>query len=263
MASGASTAAAVVGSGLVGLAIGSFLNVVAYRVPRHLSVVRPASHCPSCRSPLTAVDTVPVVSWVLLGGRCRRCQAPVSARYPLVEALTGAVFAGLAGALGGLAPLPSVALVVACAIAAALVDLERTSVPPLLGAVAAFGACSLVAVAVATGQTGRVGWAVAGAMACGAAALAGDRVWPRPADAAVLTMAAPTAAGRWLVVVALGWTAGWLWPLGGPIAALMVVAGAVAGRLLPGATGRWSPPLWAVGSVAVAVLFVSGVVGRP
>ena len=79
--------------GAFGLAIGSFLNVVAYRVPLGLSIVRPASACPGCGSTITARDNVPLASWVLLRGRCRHCAAPISARYPVVELITGTAFA--------------------------------------------------------------------------------------------------------------------------------------------------------------------------
>ncbi|TXK19152.1 A24 family peptidase [Homoserinibacter sp. GY 40078] len=75
-----------------GLAIGSFLNVVVYRVPAGMSVVAPASACPGCGSEIRARDNVPVLSWLLLGRRCRDCRMPISARYPAVEALTGVVF---------------------------------------------------------------------------------------------------------------------------------------------------------------------------
>ena len=85
--------------GLFGLVVGSFLNVVVWRVPRHESIVRPASHCPSCDTELGAIENMPVLSWVVLRGRCRHCGARISARYPLVELLT-------AGALGR--PRPAV-----------------------------------------------------------------------------------------------------------------------------------------------------------
>ncbi|WP_375389759.1 prepilin peptidase [uncultured Amnibacterium sp.] len=75
-----------------GIAIGSFLNVVAHRVPAGLSVVSPPSACPGCGSAITARDNVPVVSWLLLHARCRTCREPISARYPIVEAITGVVF---------------------------------------------------------------------------------------------------------------------------------------------------------------------------
>jgi leader peptidase (prepilin peptidase)/N-methyltransferase len=78
--------------GLFGLLIGSFLNVVAYRVPIGMSVVSPPSACPGCGSPISARDNVPLLSWALLRGACRHCRMPISARYPLVEAVTGVAF---------------------------------------------------------------------------------------------------------------------------------------------------------------------------
>jgi leader peptidase (prepilin peptidase)/N-methyltransferase len=74
--------------GLGGLIIGSFLNVVAYRLPRQESLVAPGSHCPSCNAPVKPYDNLPILGWLLLRGRCRACQAQISARYPLVEAVT-------------------------------------------------------------------------------------------------------------------------------------------------------------------------------
>ena len=79
-------------AGLGGLLIGSFLNVVIWRVPRGESVVRPRSHCPKCEQPIAPRDDIPLVSWLLLRGRCRHCGNPISVRYPLVELGTGFVF---------------------------------------------------------------------------------------------------------------------------------------------------------------------------
>lgn len=76
----------------LGLSIGSFLNVVIYRVPRRLSLVWPGSFCPACRAPIRWYYNLPVVGWLLLRGRCRACRARISPRYPFVEALTGALF---------------------------------------------------------------------------------------------------------------------------------------------------------------------------
>jgi leader peptidase (prepilin peptidase)/N-methyltransferase len=73
----------------VGAAIGSFLNVCIYRIPADESVVRPGSRCPGCREPIAWYDNVPIVSWLVLGGRCRRCHATIASRYPFVEAATG------------------------------------------------------------------------------------------------------------------------------------------------------------------------------
>jgi leader peptidase (prepilin peptidase)/N-methyltransferase len=82
--------------GVLGLSIGSFLNVVVFRVPNGLSVVRPASACPGCGAKIRARDNVPVLSWVALRGRCRACQEPISARYPIVETVTAAAFVAIA-----------------------------------------------------------------------------------------------------------------------------------------------------------------------
>jgi leader peptidase (prepilin peptidase)/N-methyltransferase len=82
--------------GLFGACLGSFLNVVLWRVPRGESLVSPGSHCPSCDTPLGAVELVPVLSWVGLRGRCRHCGARISARYPLVELGCGLAFAAVA-----------------------------------------------------------------------------------------------------------------------------------------------------------------------
>jgi leader peptidase (prepilin peptidase) / N-methyltransferase len=89
-------AAAVALIALLGAAIGSFLNVVIYRLPRGESLVSPPSRCPSCEAPIAPYDNIPVISWLLLRGRCRNCGAAISPRYPLVEALTAASFAGVA-----------------------------------------------------------------------------------------------------------------------------------------------------------------------
>jgi leader peptidase (prepilin peptidase) / N-methyltransferase len=78
---------------LLGSVIGSFLNVVIYRVPRGISIAWPPSHCPACNHRIRWHDNVPIVSWLLLRGRCRDCKAHISVRYPLIEAITGIVFA--------------------------------------------------------------------------------------------------------------------------------------------------------------------------
>ena len=89
-------AVVVLFAGLFGLVVGSFLNVVIHRVPQGLSIVRPPSRCPSCGTTLLARDNVPVVSWLLLRGKCRTCRAPISPRYPLIELATGCLFAAVA-----------------------------------------------------------------------------------------------------------------------------------------------------------------------
>ena len=101
------TGALVAFCGLMGLLIGSFLNVVIWRVPRKLSVVRPPSHCPQCETPIRPADNVPVLSWLLLRGKCRHCGNPIAVRYPLVEASCGVLFAAVAARFGADWALPA------------------------------------------------------------------------------------------------------------------------------------------------------------
>lgn len=126
------TGIVVVLSGVLGLAIGSFLNVVIWRVPRHESVVSPASHCPGCDKPIENRDNIPVLSWLLLRGRCRSCGEPISVRYPLVETLTAGVFAGVAAAIGPHADLPAFLYLAAVGVALAAIDVDTLKLPDRL-----------------------------------------------------------------------------------------------------------------------------------
>jgi len=114
---------------LLGLLIGSFLNVCIYRWPRDLSVVRPRSHCVACEQTIAWYDNIPLLSFVLLGGRCRACKARISWRYPVVELSTGAFFAVYVLAHG-----PTLAALRDCCFAAMLIgllfaDLEERILP--------------------------------------------------------------------------------------------------------------------------------------
>jgi leader peptidase (prepilin peptidase)/N-methyltransferase len=126
---------------LFGLLIGSFLNVVVHRVSRGDSVANGRSACPACAAQIRSRDNIPVVSWVLLRGRCRDCRGPISVRYPLVEAGTALLFGALGLRLGATWVLPALLLLAAAGIALALIDLEFGRLPfaitvPLLGALA-------------------------------------------------------------------------------------------------------------------------------
>jgi leader peptidase (prepilin peptidase)/N-methyltransferase len=122
---GAEIAAAAV----LGALIGSFLNVVIYRVPLGESLVTPGSHCPACDAPVAVYDNVPVVSWLLLRGRCRSCGAPISIRYPAVELLTAASFAAVVAVRGFDDGLWLELPFVACLIALAGIDLDHKLLP--------------------------------------------------------------------------------------------------------------------------------------
>jgi leader peptidase (prepilin peptidase)/N-methyltransferase len=121
--------ALVVGLGLFGLVFGSFLNVVIYRVPRGESIVAPRSRCPNCGTMLGALDNIPVVSYVVLRGRCRTCRAPISAQYPIVELSTAGLFAGTAARFGSSWPLPAYVVLAAGLLVLAAIDLEQRKLP--------------------------------------------------------------------------------------------------------------------------------------
>ena len=123
------TALVAVVCGVFGLAVGSFLNVVIYRVPRKESVVRPRSRCPGCGTQLAERDNIPVLSWLLLRGKCRTCGEPISARYPLVELLTGVLFVSVALRFGADWVVPAYLVFFASLVAITFIDLEHYIIP--------------------------------------------------------------------------------------------------------------------------------------
>lgn len=114
---------------LFGLLIGSFLNVCIYRMPRDLSVVRPRSYCPSCEHPIAWYDNVPILSYFVLRARCRHCAAPIPARYPVVELLTGALFFAIVLELGVTPVAGKLCLLSAALVALTFADLEERILP--------------------------------------------------------------------------------------------------------------------------------------
>ena len=118
--------------GVVGLLIGSFLNVVIWRVPRGESIVSPPSACPGCSAAIRPYDNVPVVSWLLLRGRCRSCGCHISARYPLVEAGTALLFVAVALRFGFDLRILAYLYLAGLAITLALIDVDVKRLPDVI-----------------------------------------------------------------------------------------------------------------------------------
>jgi leader peptidase (prepilin peptidase)/N-methyltransferase len=130
-----------------GAIIGSFLNVVIWRLPRGESLVTPGSRCPRCGTPIAPHDNIPVVSWLVLRGRCRHCGARVSPRYPSVELLTAAAFAAVVAVRGFDDDLVLELPFVACLIALAAIDLDHQILPNrIVYPMAAYGVLATVLV---------------------------------------------------------------------------------------------------------------------
>src|SRR5689334_15558612 len=125
----AMTAFVVACCALLGLAIGSFLNVVIYRVPRKESVVKPRSHCPGCGTEIAERDNIPVVSWLLLRGKCRTCGMRISFRYPAVELACAALFAAMGLRFWDQWALPAFLVLAAACLAGSVIDLEHLLLP--------------------------------------------------------------------------------------------------------------------------------------
>src|SRR5687767_6697665 len=123
------TAAGAVLAGILGAIVGSFLNVVAYRLPRGESLAHPPSRCPNCEAPVKPYDNIPVLSWLLLRGRCRNCKEPISVRYPLVEAGTALLCALVVVAKGADGDAVIGIVFVLLLVPITLIDLEHRIIP--------------------------------------------------------------------------------------------------------------------------------------
>jgi leader peptidase (prepilin peptidase) / N-methyltransferase len=202
----------VLTAGLLGLVVGSFLNVVIHRVPLRRSVVWPASHCPTCGEPIKPIDNVPLLSYALLRGRCRNCKARISARYPLVEALTGVLFAAAAYEFGlGLRSLSALVLIFTL-IALAGIDLEHRLLPNVI-----IGPASVVGFTLSVLESPERWWLYP----ISALAVAG----------ALFALALAYPGGMGMGDVKMG---GMLGVFLGPYAALAVFLGALCGALVGG-----------------------------
>lgn len=155
---------AITFAGVLGAIFGSFLNVVAYRLPRHESLVRPASHCPYCGTAVKPYDNIPILSWLLLRGRCRTCSEPISPRYPLVEALTAALCVGAVLAYHSAAGIALGIALILIVVPAALIDLEHRVIPNRL---TALGAVLAIVLGTALDPAGEPERLIAGAAAAG------------------------------------------------------------------------------------------------
>ena len=124
-------------AGLFGLIIGSFLNVLIHRVPQRQSIIYPSSRCPSCGECIKKFDNLPVLSYLILRGRCRNCKARISPRYPLVEMLTGLLFELAAYDFGISLALVSALVLICALVALAGTDLEHRLLPNRIVAPAA------------------------------------------------------------------------------------------------------------------------------
>lgn len=129
----------------LGLSFGSFANVVIWRFPRGESLNRPGSHCPSCDTPIRWYDNIPVLSWLVLRGRCRACEAPISIRYPLVELLCGGLWLAVWMLYGTTLRFAFAAAFVYLLVILSFIDIDTMRLPnPLVGLTAAIGAVGVV-----------------------------------------------------------------------------------------------------------------------
>ena len=156
--------------GILGLLIGSFLNVVIHRVPEGQSILRPRSACPACGAQIRPRDNIPVLSWLLLRARCRDCGEPISVRYPLVEGSTGVLWAVLGWwAMGSAAPdsdvalalLPLLLVLVSAGVALTMIDLDHHRLPNAI--VLPLYPVTIAGLLLAGLLTGRWPWLAAGA----------------------------------------------------------------------------------------------------
>ncbi len=187
------------GAAVLGLILGSFLNLVAQRLPLRQPLARPGPRCSGCLVPAGRADKVPVVSWLVRRGRCRSCGQPVSARYPLVELTSAGLFAAAALRFGAVPVLPAYLVFMAALVTVTVVDLEHRIVPSrVVYPALALGAPLLVAAALTQGSVASLAHAALGGLASFGAILVLNLISPR-----LMGMGDVRLAG--LIGVFLGW----------------------------------------------------------
>ena len=247
-------------AGLLGLAAGSFANVVIHRVPRRESVARPGSRCPSCGAPIAWRDNVPVVGWLLLRGRCRTCRAPISARYPLVELAMGLLWflltlrlitAGLGWAVPAYLALAFICLVLAVIDASTRLLPNRITYPafPVVAGL-------LTVASLGLGDLGRLGRGLLAAVAVGGFFLVLALVSPRGMGLGDVKLA-PT------LGLALGWLSWGTVAVGVFAAFLLGGLAGLAGMVALGLSRKSLLPFgpWLVAGALLAVLAGGEVAG--
>jgi leader peptidase (prepilin peptidase) / N-methyltransferase len=243
-------------SALTGLVIGSFLNVIIYRVPAGMSVVSPPSSCPTCGIPVRPYDNVPVVSWIVLRGRCRACKTRISARYPIVELLTALLFGLIAARIGASWTLPAELGFTAGLISLAAIDLERFLLPRKI--VYATGAVVTAGLVAAAGLQDR--WAHLGVAVISAVSAFAVFFTIHAVSSAWMGFGDVRLAG--LIGLALGWLGPWYLVVGFMAANL---AGAFVGiaMMILGRASRRTPLPYGVflaGGSVLAILIGSQVI---
>jgi leader peptidase (prepilin peptidase)/N-methyltransferase len=252
------TALLIVAAALYGLVIGSFLNVVIYRVPAKQSIVRPPSTCPGCGTQIQARDNIPVISWLLLHGRCRHCAMRISPRYPLIELLTAGAFVAVALRFGWSWTLPAELFFVGGLIALSFIDLDHLLLPRVI--VYTLGGLVLAALLLAAAVQGswhRL-WI---ALACGAVEFAVlfaiNWMSPRSLGFGDVRLGP-------VIALALGWL-GWRYAFWGFLGANLIGAVVGLGLIAAKRTGRKTPiPFGVFLSIgAFLAMFLAGAIHYP
>jgi leader peptidase (prepilin peptidase)/N-methyltransferase len=261
-----------------GLIVGSFLNVVIHRLPRGESLVSPRSRCPHCQHAISALENIPVLSYVFLRGRCRGCGAGISLRYPAVELLTGCVFAGIALRYGADPMTPVWCVFAAALIAASIIDIDHRIIPDeiSLGGLVV-GLIIVPAVRMFAGEPlgAAIAWSLAGAGLGGGllwlvgfvharVAVAMGREfehWPGEGEA----IPKPSSLDYWVWFPGLGFgdvkLLAMIGAVIGPIGVLETIlvasiAGLVGGLIWAAVTRSWSTPFGFGPAIAVGALLV-------